>query len=199
MIYILDPPQTAALCTWDLKIHPLHALAHQLMLRLGLRISEVRSLTWTQLINNDSPTLEICVAAAIAKNGRSRRLPVTKTLAPYILNAWHTWAAPRHIPTSAHVLARSTAGAALTARAIQRPLKEFGYAIAHPKLTPHVLRHTFATRLLTASDTRTVQIALGHRSLATTQIYTHITAHELAAAIFRTWDQEPAPKESAKP
>ena len=46
-----------------------------------------------------------------------------------------------------------------------------------------MLRHTFATRLLKASNMRVVQEALGHKSIQTTQIYTHVTSDDLTRAV----------------
>jgi site-specific recombinase XerD len=69
----------------------------------------------------------------------------------------------------------------LTPRSIQRMMKKYVRKIKLPiEVTPHVLRHSFATDLLMAgADLRSVQEMLGHKNVATTQIYTHVTNKQL--------------------
>lgn len=74
-------------------------------------------------------------------------------------------------------------GGPLTTRSIERLMKKYlAHANLNADLSPHALRHSFATHLLNAgADLRSVQELLGHASLSTTQIYTHITVERLKA------------------
>ncbi|OGV54666.1 MAG: hypothetical protein A2017_19295 [Lentisphaerae bacterium GWF2_44_16] len=71
----------------------------------------------------------------------------------------------------------------LTARSVQRSLKNYLMMAGLPSdMTPHKLRHSFATHMLDAgADLRSVQELLGHANLSTTQIYTHVSAERLKA------------------
>ena len=69
----------------------------------------------------------------------------------------------------------------LTPRSIERIVKQYAIAAGiSKKVTPHVIRHSFATDLLSnGADIRSVQMMLGHANIATTQIYTHVTDKQL--------------------
>lgn len=69
----------------------------------------------------------------------------------------------------------------LTPRSVQRLIKKYSHKMKLPfDVTPHVMRHSFATDLLNAgADIRSVQEMLGHKNISTTQIYTHVTNKQL--------------------
>lgn len=69
----------------------------------------------------------------------------------------------------------------LTPRSVQRLIKKYSHKMKMPiEVTPHVMRHSFATDLLNAgADIRSVQEMLGHKNISTTQIYTHVTNKQL--------------------
>jgi integrase len=151
---------------------------------LGLRVSECLALRWRDYQGIDTLTRRLLIPAEITKNGRARVLPVPEPLARQ-LTAWKhkdqlldDSAGPDDLIVSHPELDRG-----YTARGLQRAI---GYAAARAELghlSPHTLRHTFATRLLKVTDIRTVQLALGHRSILTTQLYTHPTVEDLELAM----------------
>ncbi len=84
-------------------------------------------------------------------------------------------------PVADDALFTNDKGIRLTTRTVQKIVKRWALAVGLPPDTsPHTLRHTFATHLLDGgADLKTVQQLLGHSSLATTQIYTHVSIERL--------------------
>ncbi len=84
-------------------------------------------------------------------------------------------------PLFAGMSFKKSTDARLTPKSIQRIVKQYAtIAGISKRVTPHVLRHSFATDLLSnGADIRSVQVMLGHANIATTQVYTHVTDKQL--------------------
>lgn len=113
----------------------------------------------------------------MGKGRKERILPVG---AP-ALSALETYASMAGLPKNSPLFV-SRIGTRLSARAVQMMLDKYVKLSSIPfPISPHKIRHTFATHILDAgADLRSVQELLGHASLSTTQIYTHVTRARMA-------------------
>jgi integrase/recombinase XerC len=134
------------------------------------------------LLTNDLDASEGLVRVR-GKGRKERVVPVGEPALAAVRAYWRTLSEP---PGEAEPIffARATGRRPLYPRLVQLRLKRhLVRAGLDPDLTPHKLRHSFATHLLDAgADLRSVQELLGHAHLATTQVYTHVTTERLKQA-----------------
>ncbi|MEP6664154.1 MAG: tyrosine recombinase XerC [Verrucomicrobiota bacterium] len=143
----------------------------------GLRISELCGLRCEDLDWNEKSI------RVRGKGKKERLLPIGE---PALLAIEKYWDALPHLreATLPVFVAEKDFSRAMSPRTTQLRLKRYlALAGLDPKLTPHKLRHSYATHLLDAgADLRSVQELLGHAHLVTTQIYTHLTMERLKRA-----------------
>ena len=150
----------------------------ELMYAAGLRVSELVELKRTDV------NLEAGLVACHGKGSKERRVPIGKS-------------ATRWLQQYANVRARfgkgnnprlfvSSLGARLTRNFAWAMIKRHAQSARLDHVSPHTLRHSFATHLLQrGADSRSVQALLGHSDISTTQIYTHITDRHMRATYDR--------------
>ena len=142
----------------------------------GLRVSELVNLKIHEVSFNDN------VLRALGKGSKERLVPLGE-LAIDWLGRYLNEARPDILKgQQSDALFVTARGGAMTRQAFWQLIKRYAAiaGIAPEKLSPHVLRHAFATHLLNhGADLRVVQLLLGHADISTTQIYTHVARERL--------------------
>ncbi len=146
----------------------------ELLYSSGLRLSELTGLALDD-VNYRDATIRVT-----GKGAKTRVVPVG-SYALAALRAWLVERAPL-APQGEQAMFLARNGAPLSARSVQARLKQWGLKLGLPgNVHPHALRHSFASHLLQSSgDLRAVQDMLGHASISTTQVYTHLDFQHLA-------------------
>lgn len=153
----------------------------EVLFSTGLRVSELVSL------NRDQVNLERREFAVVGKGRRVRVVFLSEKAVEWLhryINTREDALAPVFIrysgkkPDESDIIGNSIR---LTARSVQRAVEKYAAkAKLLIKITPHGLRHSFATDLLSnGADLRAIQELLGHKNVSTTQIYTHVTNPQL--------------------
>lgn len=152
-----------------------HAML-QLMYAAGLRVSELCQLTRADVDSARG------VVSAFGKGGKRRLVPIGETavsaLAEYLTDR------QQHVHHERPVLFLSPRGRALTRQAFWKRVVLYARAAGIPRaVSPHKLRHSFATHLLEGgADLRSVQTLLGHADISTTEVYTHVVGDHMRRA-----------------
>ncbi len=212
---VLTDDQLAALLR-QVNVRTKTGLRNKAMLKVmaygGLRVSEVVALS-TKDVRRDGG--RIVLEIRDGKGGKDRTVPLpdhaAETLEAWLAKREELGIGNGHVfctvstGTSVHPVATSaglaagevtetalTPGGPIAARYAQTLVPRLGErADLEQRVTPHVLRHTAATRLLRETgNLRVVQDFLGHASVSTTQVYTHVLADEVAAGVDAVADVE---------
>jgi integrase/recombinase XerC len=145
----------------------------EVLYSVGLRVSELTGLNWRDI---DQELGLVMIRSG--KGNKDRLVPIGQPA----LDALLAWQAVMPGASSADGPAITNfRGSRLTPRAVQKIVaRRLIWAGVNTRITPHGLRHSFATHMLNAgADLRSIQEMLGHSSLATTQRYTHVSVRHL--------------------
>ncbi len=169
----------------------------------GARVSELVGLNW------DHVDLDARLLRLQGKGQKERRVPIGEVALEALLH-YRQQVPParksqggnrvhrRSASLGAQPLFLNTRGGRLTTRSIERLVKQRAGDRFAQSITPHTLRHSFATHLLDeGADLRAIQELLGHASLATTQKYTHVATDQLMAVYDRAHPRSGSPLHSS--
>lgn len=162
-----------------------------LMLDAGLRIGEMLSLRRTDLIIAGEPIDALTVHTLKTKDHAERTIPLSARLKDAIRELHDTVWYDKDSHAERPAINVHSCDIALTPRQVQRIVGAASHKAFGRRINPHVLRHTFATKLMRRCNIRIVQHLLGHKSLSSTQIYTHPDADDLKNAIDQTFNTKP--------
>jgi integrase/recombinase XerD len=138
----------------------------------GLRVSELVSMKTFEA------NLDAGVVRVMGKGSKERLVPLGEVAVEWIQRYLQA-----RKKTASDTLFITNRGTGMTRQAFWQLVKRYAArAIPGRKLSPHVLRHAFATHLINhGADLRVVQLLLGHADISTTQIYTHVARERLKA------------------
>jgi len=150
----------------------------ELLYASGLRVSELIAL---QLV---SVNLRQGVVRVVGKGNKERLVPVGETALDW-LQRYLREARQELLPAGGSVLFPSRRGRTMTRQTFWHAIKRYALAAGIQKdISPHTLRHAFATHLVdNGAGLRAVQMMLGHSDLSTTQIYTHVAQQRLQSLL----------------
>jgi integrase/recombinase XerD len=147
----------------------------ELIYASGLRVSELVTITVVQVGMNEG------VLRVTGKGTKERLVPFGETARDWLVRYMRDARPPILNGQFADALFVTARGAGMTRQMFWALIKKYAQAAdIHVPLSPHTLRHAFATHLLNhGADLRVVQLLLGHADITTTQIYTHVARERL--------------------
>jgi len=165
------------------RIHHRNYTMALLMLDAGCRVGELVQLEQNQLYYPSAPVSALTIRSNQAKKKHERTIPISSRLNDAIQKMYLQWWYGNHDHGTRYAFYATWCMRPLTVRQAQRIITYAGKLSLHRDIHPHLLRHTFATRLMRNTSMPVVQELLGHKNLSSTQIYTHPNTEDRKKAI----------------
>ncbi len=147
----------------------------EIMYAAGLRVTEAADLTI------DDVDIDAGILTCKGKGGKQRRVPLGRSAVDWIKK--YLVLRRKKQDSTAKKLFLTSLGVPINRQTIFKLIKDYSGKAGLEDISPHTIRHSFATHLLQrGADSRSVQAMLGHADISTTQIYTHITDQHLKKA-----------------
>lgn len=153
------------------------------MLEAGLRVGELVQLRKNDIFVDGQPVRCLVVRTAIAKNKVEREIPCTNRLEQTIDMLFAQCRRLLNFQPDAPVFSTGLDDRQISTRQVYNIISDASFASIAKRIHPHILRHTFATRLMRVTNIRVVQKLLGHKNIGSTQIYTHPNNQDLSEAM----------------
>lgn len=161
-----------------------------LMLDAGLRVGEVVALQMSDLYYGGVPVENLLIRPEIAKTKTERTVPLSERIRRALVEYYEKhpeilWGVKDTFAFGGYLI-----GHPMTTRQVERIIRAAAMKSIGRPVHPHVLRHTFASKLMRKTNARIVQELLGHSSITSTQIYTHPNEDDKKKAIADIEDKE---------
>lgn len=155
-----------------------------LTLSTGLRNSELIGLFIEDVAPYGEVSTILNLPCRVAKNKKKRQIPINADVREALIQFINIKTIRKQpVELDSFLFVSHYTHRPLSARDFQRIVGSLAISSFGRSISPHVLRHTFATRLKNHTNIRVIQELLGHSSLQTTQLYTHVSTTEARAAI----------------
>lgn len=173
-----------------------------LMLEAGLRVGELVSLRLSDLYFDNLPVRNILIKPHMTKNKVEHSIPVSERLSESLRAYFSTWLLVDLVIGSDFAFTNVSTDRPITTRQVERIICSAGWKAFGRPVNPHVLRHTYASRLMRVTNSSTVQQLLGHKYLSSTQVYCHPNEQDKRQAIeqaSQTVERPQSPEQLAPP
>lgn len=188
MVRVLSNNEFIKVETSLLSLAPKYRAVMAMLLYTGIRVGELVQTMYSDLTIVNGLIKELHVRASTSKNHVGRYIPIPKKAIAHILNyIEHSFRGRPPTYADFYLFPGTGDRDFMSVHGVEQLVARVSQMVLKRKIIPHVFRHTYATRLLSNSNIREVQLLLGHKKLSSTEVYTHPTDSDLKKSVDKTF------------